>query len=331
VEILGVRHMKDIFNSVLETIGETPLIRLDRIGKGLDCTLVGKQESRNPGGSVKDRICLGMISEAEKQGLIKAGTTIIEPTSGNTGIGLAMVSAVKGYKLILTMPETMSNERRNLLKAYGAELVLTPGKDGMKGAIKKAEELVAKTPNSFMPQQFKNLANPRIHKKTTGPEIWKATDGAVDILVAGVGTGGTITGITQYIKPLKSQFKAIAVEPYGSPVLSGGKPGPHKIQGIGAGFIPEVLKTDLIDEVIKVKDEDAMKTARELARKEGLLVGISAGAATFAALDVAKRPESKGKTIVVILPDTGERYLSTPLFEESIKQEAAEQWFFPHI
>jgi cysteine synthase A len=314
--------MKGIFNSVLETIGKTPLIRLNRIGKGLECTLLGKQESRNPGGSIKDRICLSMINEAEKHGLAKAGTTIIEPTSGNTGIGLAMVSAVKGYKLILTMPETMSKERRNLLKAYAAELVLTPGKEGMKGAIKKAEELAANTPNSFMPQQFKNLANPRIHEETTGPEIWEATDGAVDAVIAGVGTGGTITGITQYIKPLKSEFKAIVVEPYGSPVLSGGKPGPHKIQGIGAGFVPEVLKMDLIDEVIKVKDGDAMETARELARKEGLLVGISAGAATFAALKIAKRPESRGKTLVVILPDTGERYLSMPLFEESIKHEA---------
>jgi cysteine synthase A len=330
-EILGVKHMKDIFNSVLETIGKTPLICLNRISKSLECTLLGKQESRNPGGSIKDRICLSMINEAEKQGLVKAGTTIIEPTSGNTGIGLAMVSAVRGYKLILTMPETMSNERRNLLKAYGAELVLTPGKEGMKGAIKKAEELAANTSNSFMPQQFKNLANPRIHKETTGPEIWKATDGAVDMVVAGVGTGGTITGITQYIKPLKPEFKAIAVEPNGSPVLSGGKPGSHKIQGIGAGFVPEVLKLDLIDEVIKVKDWDAMETARELARKEGLLVGISAGAATFAALDIAKRPESKGKTLVVMLPDTGERYLSTPLFEESIKNEATERLFFPHI
>jgi cysteine synthase A len=312
--------MKGIFNSVLETIGKTPLIRLNRISKGLECTLIGKQESRNPGGSIKDRICLNMINEAEKQGLVKAGTTIIEPTSGNTGIGLAMVSAVKGYTLILTMPETMSKERRNLLKAYGAELVLTPGKEGMKGAIKKAEELAANTPKSFMPQQFKNLANPRIHKETTGPEIWESTDGAVDAVIAGVGTGGTITGITQYIKPLKPEFKAIAVEPYDSPVLSGGKPGPHKIQGIGAGFVPDVLKMDLIDEVIKVKDGDAIETARELARKEGLLVGISAGAATFAALEVAKRPESKGKTLVIILPDTGERYLSTPLFEESIKQ-----------
>lgn len=329
--LFGAKQMKEISNSVLETIGKTPLIRLNKIGQNLQCTLLAKQESRNPGGSVKDRICLSMIDDAEKKGLVKAGSTIIEPTSGNTGIGLALVSAVKGYRLILTMPETMSVERRNLLKAYGAELVLTPGPEGMKGAIAKAEELVTKTPNSFMPQQFKNIANPRIHKETTGPEIWKATDGEVDILVAGVGTGGTLTGIAQYVKPLKPIFKAIAVEPYSSPVLSGGKPGPHKIQGIGAGFIPEVLKTDLIDEVIKVRDEDAMQTSRLLAKKEGLLVGISAGAATYAALEVAKRPENKGKTLVVILPDTGERYLSTPLFEESTKAEAAQTMFFPHI
>ena len=309
--------MKQIYNNVLETIGKTPLIQLNKITQGLKCIVVAKMESRNPGGSVKDRICLSMITEAEKQELIKPNTVIIEPTSGNTGIGLAMVAAVKGYRLILTMPETMSIERRNLLKAYGAELVLTPGPEGMGGAIKKAEELAANTPNSFVPQQFKNLANPKIHKETTGPEIWNETDGKVDLVVAGVGTGGTITGIAQYIKPLKAQFKAVAVEPAASPVLSGGAKGPHKIQGIGAGFIPDVLKRDMLDEIVKVKDEDAMQTTRLLAKKEGLLVGISSGAAVYAALEVAKRPENEGKLIVVILPDTGERYLSTPLFQEN--------------
>ena len=312
--------MKEIFNNVLETVGKTPLIRLNRLTTDSKAIVLVKLESRNPGGSVKDRICLSMINEAEKQELIKPNTSvIIEPTSGNTGIGLAMVAAVKGYRLILTMPETMSVERRSLFKAYGAELVLTPGPEGMGGAIKKAEALAAETPNSFVPQQFKNFANPKIHRETTGPEIWSATDGKVDMLVAGVGTGGTITGIAQYIKPLKPSFKAIAVEPAASPVLSGGTKGPHKIQGIGAGFIPDVLERSLVDEIVKVKDEDAIQTARQLAKKEGLLVGISSGAAVWAALEVGKRAESYGKLIVVILPDTGERYLSTPLFQEKGK------------
>ena len=298
----------------METIGKTPLVKLNSLPTETKATVLAKLESRNPGGSVKDRICLSMIAEAEKKGEIKPGDTIIEPTSGNTGIGLAIVAAVKGYHLILTMPENMSAERRTLLKAYGAEIVLTPGAEGMMGAVNKATDLVSKTLNSFMPQQFRNLANPKIHRQTTGPELYDDTDGRVDIVVAGVGTGGTITGIAQFIKQIKPEFRAIAVEPAGSPVLSGGEKGPHKIQGIGAGFIPDVLRLDLVDEVIQVKDQDASQTARDLARKEGILAGISSGAATFAALEVAKRPENAGKLIVAILPDTGERYLSTSLF-----------------
>jgi len=304
----------EIHNSILDGIGSTPLVRLNRLTTGLKCNILAKLESQNPGRSVKDRISLNMIKKAENAKMLTKQTTIIEPTSGNTGIGLALVCSVKGYRLILTMPESMSIERRKLLKAYGAEIVLTPAKEGMKGAINKAAELAKNTPHSFVPHQFINPANPSIHRETTGPEIWKCTDGTVDVLVAGVGTGGTITGVSQYIKPLKPSFKAIAVEPTNSSVLSGGKPGPHKIQGIGAGFVPEVLDTSIIDEVFKVSDEDAFSTSRRLAKEEGILAGISSGAATYAALQIGQKPENQGKVLVVILPDTGERYFSTPLF-----------------
>ena len=306
--------MAKIANNLTELIGRTPLLRLNKITEGVGATVLVKLESFNPGGSVKDRISFNMIEDAEKKGLIKPGTVIIEPTSGNTGIGLAFVCAAKGYRLILTMPETMSIERRNILKAYGAELVLTPGEKGMKGAVAKAEELNAEIPGSYVPQQFANPANPEIHRKTTAEEIWADTDGQVDILVSGVGTGGTITGISEVIKGRKPDFKAVAVEPADSPVLSEGKAGPHKIQGIGAGFIPDVLNREILDEIFKVTNDQAFVTGRRLATEEGVLVGISSGAALYAALEIGKRPENKGKTIVVILPDTGERYLSTPLF-----------------
>ncbi len=310
--------MAKIYKSLTELVGKTPLLELSNYEqkKELGATVIAKLEYYNPAGSVKDRIAKAMIDDAEQKGALKKGSVIIEPTSGNTGIGLASIAAARGYRLILTMPETMSVERRNLLKAYGAELVLTEGAKGMKGAIARANELAEEIPNSFIPGQFDNPANPKVHRTTTGPEIWEDTDGKVDILVAGVGTGGTITGTGEYLKSQKSGVKVVAVEPDDSPVLSEGKAGPHKIQGIGAGFVPQVLNTGIYDEIIRVKNEDAFATGRELSKSEGLLVGISSGAALWAATELAKRPENKGKTIVVILPDTGERYLSTPLFSE---------------
>ncbi len=307
--------MGRIYRDITETIGRTPLVRLNRVTEGLAAEVVVKMESFNPLWSVKDRIAVSMINAAEEEGKVTAGTTIIEPTSGNTGIGLSFVCASRGYKLILTMPDTMSVERRRVLQALGATVVLTPGSEGMPGAIRKAEELLGETPNSYMPQQFKNPANPRIHRETTAEEIWNDTDGRVDIVISGVGTGGTITGIGQALKPRKPGLRIVAVEPTGSPVLSGGKPGPHKIQGIGAGFVPDVLDRSVIDEIVQVDQDDAMAMSRRLAREEGMLVGVSSGAAAVVALRVAARPENAGKLIVAVLPDLGERYLSTPLFE----------------
>jgi cysteine synthase A len=306
----------NIAGDVTELVGSTPLVRLSRLGKGLPGDLVAKLESFNPCSSVKDRIGLGMIEAAERDGRLGAGTLVVEPTSGNTGIALAFVCAARGYRLVLAMPETMSVERRQLLRALGAELVLTPGPEGMPGAIRRAEEIVARNPGAFMPQQFANPANPEAHRTTTAEEIWSDTDGRVDILVAGVGTGGTITGISEVIKERKPSFRAVAVEPSGSPVLSGGDPGPHRIQGIGAGFVPRVLRAELVDEIVRVDERDAGAMARRLAREEGIVAGISSGAAIAAAVRVAGREESAGKLVVVVLPDTGERYLSTWLFEQ---------------
>jgi cysteine synthase A len=308
--------MARIFDDITKTIGNTPLVRLNRITQGLKAEVLAKLESFNPLSSVKDRIGVAMLNAAEESGLLKKDSIIVEPTSGNTGIALAFVAAAQGYKLILTMPETMSIERRQLLQIFGAELVLTPGPEGMKGAVAKAEELVASIPNAFMPQQFKNPSNPEIHRRTTAEEIWNDTDGRVDILVSGVGTGGTITGVAEVIKKRKKGFKAVAVEPETSPVLSKGTAGPHKIQGIGAGFVPDILNRGIIDEIITVSEENAGITARALARTEGILAGISSGAALWAAMEVAKRDENKDKLVVVVLPDTGERYLSTWLFKE---------------
>jgi cysteine synthase A len=306
--------MTAIYEDITRTIGGTPLVRLNRVTEGLEATVAAKLESFNPLGSIKDRIAVSMIDAAEKAGQIDADTVIVEPTSGNTGVGLAFVCAARGYDLVLTMPDTMSQERRRLLKALGAELVLTPGEGGMPGAVAKAEELAEENPHTFVPQQFQNPANPEIHRRTTAEEIWRDTDGEVDVLVAGVGTGGTITGVSQALKQHNADLQSIAVEPAGSPILSGGKSGPHKIQGIGAGFVPRVLDVDLIDEVVRITDEEAAAMARRLAREEGILAGISSGAAAATALRVAARPENAGRLIVVILPDTGERYLSTGLF-----------------